>query len=96
MWIVEGHLLCTHFEGLQSPQISQSAYDKSAHQSCLGLRFFLPLKALSENALAIKGVEAVSKASSSNADLEKIPRNLAPGHKGEKDYPSFEIPIYDP
>ena len=57
------------------------------HQSCLGLRFFLPLKPLSENALAIKGNEAVSKAPSSNADMEKVPSNLAQGHKGEEGLP---------
>ena len=58
---------------------------------------FLPLKTLSENALAIKRGEAVfKKAWSSNVDMEKIPGNFAQGHKGEKENPSFEIPIPDP
>ena len=54
---------------------------------------FLSLKTLSENALAIKRGEALSKAWSSNVDMEKIPGNLAQGHKGEEGEP---IPIPDP
>ena len=85
----EGHLICTY--NWREPQIRQSVYNKSVHCAVSKLPQFEILSTFesprSENAVAIKGGEAVSEAPSSNADMEKIPRNLTKDHKGEEGLP---------